>query len=60
MKSLVSLYKEIGKGSKLIMARKATPILKDTHPPIWQTPGKLQFYKAEMEPYVPGKMNGFC
>ena len=28
--------------------------MKDTHPPIWQTPGKLQYYKAEMEPYLPG------
>ena len=28
-----------------------------THPPMWQTPGKLQYYRAEMEPYVPGKDN---
>ena len=22
---------------------------------MWQTPGKLQYYRAEMEPYVPGR-----
>ena len=31
------------------------PLLNGTHPPLWQTPGKVQYYKAEMEPYVPGK-----
>jgi len=32
------------------------PMLKGTHPPMWSTPGRLQYYKAEMEPYLPGNI----
>lgn len=35
------------------------PFLAGTHPPIWQTPGKVQYIKAEMEPYVPGNESHF-
>jgi hypothetical protein len=55
MKSIVGFYKGVGSGAKAFMGAKTGPILNGTHPPLWQTPGKVQYYKAEMEPYVPGK-----
>jgi hypothetical protein len=27
--------------------------LEGAHPPIWQTPGRLQYYRAENEPFLP-------
>jgi len=34
---------------------KTKPFLPE-HPPLWQTPGKVQYIKAEMEPYVPDEI----
>ena len=66
MKAITSVYREIGRGAKGYMSKKGydllslmfgyrAPLLAGTEPPLWQTPGKVQYYKAEMEPYVPGK-----
>lgn len=56
MRSVIKVYKDFGRGMKGFMGRKSAPFLKGTEPPIWQTPGKLQYYKAEMEPYVPDEI----
>jgi hypothetical protein len=56
MKSIVGFYKGVGSGAKAFMGAKTGPILNGTHPPLWQTPGKVQYYKAEMEPYVPDEI----
>ena len=64
MKTVAKVYKGVGKSFDNHMAKKSyfiplltllyrQPFLADCHPPIWMTPGKLQYYKAEMEPFIP-------
>lgn len=55
MKKLFSLYKGVGSGVQASMSRKANFIIDGAEPAIWQTPGRLQYYRAENEPFLPGK-----
>ena len=48
---------------KTNMARRANFILQGSEPVIWQTPGRLQYFRAENEPFLPGKSKlnlNFC
>lgn len=43
------------------MARRSAPnsgpwVLEGCQPPVWQTPGRLQYYKAENEPFLPDEV----
>ena len=37
------------------MSRRANFILQGAEPVIWQTPGRVQYFRAENEPFIPGK-----
>jgi hypothetical protein len=39
------------------MARGIPIDLTGVEPAIYQTPGRLQYYRAENEPFIPGKLN---
>ena len=55
MNSLLKSYSAIGRGVERSMAKRSPFILEGAHPVIWQTPGRLQYYRAENEPFLPGK-----
>ena len=56
MKRLLQAYQGIGRGVARNNAPYSGPfILEGASPPVWQTPGRLQYYKAENEPFLPGK-----
>jgi hypothetical protein len=55
MNTLISAYKSVGKGVKSHMSRRANFILQGAEPVIWQTPGRVQYFRAENEPFIPGK-----
>jgi hypothetical protein len=56
MKSLLSVYKNVGKSVQGAMTRKESFLLHGAEPCISQTPGRLQYYRAENEPFIPGKL----
>jgi len=54
MKSLLAGYKVVGSRYQKRMNKQAVfPFDKSTKPFIDQTPGRLQYYKAENEPFIP-------
>lgn len=53
MKGLLSVYKGMGTRYQNRMNKRAVFWLKGAHPFINQTPGRLQYYKAENEPFIP-------
>ncbi len=55
MNTLISAYKSVGQGVKSHMSRRANFILQGAEPVIWQTPGRVQYFRAENEPFIPGK-----
>ena len=56
MKRLLQAYQGVGRTVAKNNAPYTGPfILEGASPPVWQTPGRLQYYKAENEPFLPGK-----
>lgn len=56
MKRLLQAYQGVGKDMvKRTTLNTGSFIFEGSQPPIWQTPGRLQYYKAENEPWIPGK-----
>ena len=55
MKSVLNVYKNVGSRVTTHMARKSPIDLHGAEPAIMQTPGRLQYYRAENEPFIPGK-----
>lgn len=43
----------VGKSAQASLAKKHPCLILGAHPPIGQTPGRLQYYKAENEPFIP-------
>ena len=56
MKSLLNVYKGMGQRYQNRMASRTKFPLSGVKPVIDQTPGRLQYYKAENEPFIPGKL----
>jgi hypothetical protein len=44
-----------GKATQTSMAHRVPFLLRKAKPLIHQTPGRVQYYKAENEPFLPGK-----
>lgn len=59
MKSVLNLYTGIGKSTQASLNRHLPFLLDGPKPPSWQTPGRLQYYRAENEVYLPGKSPRF-
>ena len=56
MKSLLRLYQGVGTGVQTqVLNRHAPFVLDGPKPPSWGTPGRLQYYRAENEVFLPGK-----
>jgi len=60
MKSLLGFYQNVGKAAQNRFKATAPFLLDGPKPPTWQTPGRLQYYRAENLPYVPGKYRRLC
>jgi len=56
MKNLLRMYTNVGRATEKELAKKGQDLLNRATPPIWQTPGRLQYYKAENEPFVPDQI----
>jgi hypothetical protein len=50
------MYTNIGKATETQLNKKSGQFLTGFTPPIWQTPGRLQYYKAENEPFIPDQI----
>ncbi len=55
MKSLLKAYQGVGKTTQAHFNKHTPFLLAGPKPPTWQTPGRLQYYRAENEVYLPGK-----
>ena len=55
MKSLLSAYVGVGKAAQASLNKHMPFLLHGPKPPTWQTPGRVQYYRAENEVYLPGK-----
>ena len=55
MKSLLGLYSGVGRRVQNNLNKTVPFLLDGPKPPTWQTPGRLQYYRAENEVYLPGK-----
>jgi len=54
---LLRMYTKVGKATERELAKKTdASMLLNATPPIWQTPGRLQYYKAENEPFIPDQI----
>jgi hypothetical protein len=53
MKGLINFHKQVGTGMKSYMDKPGWNMIKGIRPPIEQTIGRLQYYRAENEPFVP-------
>jgi len=53
MKQLLNLYKGVGKYGQRFDTVQPGPWILNKKPFIDQTPGRLQYYKAENEPFIP-------
>ena len=56
MKSLLKVYQGVGKTAQSQFNKHTPFLLAGPKPPSWQTPGRLQYYRAENEVYLPGKL----
>ena len=54
MRTLLKSYQRVGVQSSKISNVRKPFLFEGCQPPIWQTPGRLQYYKAENEPFIPG------
>lgn len=59
MNSLLKVYKHMGGRYQRQMSKMGGALLQDEKPIIDQTPGRLQYFKAENEPFVPGNIGSF-
>ncbi len=57
MKSVLNVYKNVGSKVQASMARGIPVDLTGASPVIHQTPGRLQYYRIENEPFLPGKLD---
>lgn len=57
MKHLISFYKGVGRQTQKMDNIRPGRFLMQKHPFIEQTPGRHQYYKAENEPFIPGKFD---
>ena len=55
MKTLLGFYTTVGKQTQASLNKHVPFLLNGPKPPTWQTPGRLQYYRAENEVYLPGK-----
>ena len=55
MKKVLNLYTGVGKQVRASMNSHAPFLFEGPKPPTWQTPGRLQYYRAENEIFLPGK-----
>jgi len=55
MKSVLAFYQGVGKSTQASLNKHLPFLLHGPKPPTWQTPGRLQYYRAENEVYLPGK-----
>ena len=55
MKAFLRAYVGVGKAAKTSFDKHVPFLLHGPKPPTWQTPGRVQFYRAENEVYLPGK-----
>lgn len=53
MKNVIKFYASVGQKANSVLTAKGEAILKGASPPIWQTPGRVQYYRAENEPFIP-------
>lgn len=56
MKSLIKMYQGVGTGVQARLNKHMPFILDGPKPPSWGTPGRLQYYRAENEVFLPGKL----
>ncbi len=57
MKQVLNFYKSVGKQAQKLDTVKQGKFANIKHPFIDMTPGRLQYYKAENEPFIPGRFN---
>ena len=55
MKAFLSAYVGVGKAAQTSFNKHMPFLLHGPKPPTWQTPGRVQYYRAENEVYLPGK-----
>ena len=55
MKSLLGAYVGVGKAYQASLNKHMPFLLHGPKPPTWQTPGRVQYYRAENEVFLPGK-----
>ena len=55
MNNLLKMYTGVGRSVQASLAKRAPFMYENAHPVIGQTPGRLQYYRAENEPFLPGK-----
>ncbi len=56
MNSLLGFYKGAGKLLQADLAKKGSNLLAGMHPPHYQTPGKMQYYRSENTPFIPDEV----
>jgi len=56
MRSLLKTYERIGARKHAIENIRKPFIFEGCQPPLWQTPGRLQYYKVENEPFIPDEI----
>ncbi len=56
MKSILAFYQGVGKSTQAQFNKHLPFLLHGLKPPTWQTPGRLQYYRAENEVYLPGML----
>ena len=55
MRSVLNTYKAVGQKVNRQMNSRSSNLLMNAKPCIGQTPGRVQYYRAENEPFLPGK-----
>ena len=55
MKQVLNFYKGVGRQAQKFDTVKKNKFMTVSHPFIDMTPGRLQYYKAENEPFIPGR-----
>jgi len=53
---LITFYASVGRSANKELSKKGPHIFEGVKPPIWQTPGRVQYYRAENEPFLPSSV----
>jgi len=56
MNKLLGMYMGVGRSVQASMAKRSPFLLDGAQPVIGQTPGRLQYYRAENEPFLPDEV----